>query len=166
MLQEQPPASVRLEHSRTAKEYRGRNRGRVFAAQTHQSREQQSLPVLNCEREMRPAGPLECYARPFHIMPAALRAHSRRRETPVVSCFFLHHISPWNWRTLQASPQGFAAQSVLDQARISPRLSCFLKSVFPVFTIANSDRVTHGRQKDLAIPDFPRFCCFQDRLDC
>src|SRR5258707_10487956 len=55
---------------------------------------------------------------------------------------------------------------VLDQVWVSPQLSFCLKGAFPVFTIANSDRVAHGRQKDLAIPDFSRFCCFQDRLDC
>ncbi len=93
-------------------------------------------------------------------MPAALRAHSCRRETPVVSCVFLLHIPPWNWRTLQTSRQGFATQSVLDQVRVSLQLSRCLKDAFSVFIIANSDRVTHGRQKDLAIPDFAGFRSF------
>src|SRR6266436_298609 len=58
------------------------------------------------------------------------------------------------------SPVGFGSSPGLAAVVIC------LKGAFPVFTIANSDRVTHGRQKDLAIPDFSRFCCFQDRLDC
>src|SRR6266852_4173928 len=160
ILREQAAASVRLEHFRTVGEYGGRNREEVFGAQTRQTREQRGLPVLGCEREMRPAGSLECFARPFHTMPAALRVHSCRRETPVVSCAFLLHIPPWNWRALQTSPQGFLTQSVLDQVRVSLQLSRCLKHAFSVFIIANSDRVTHSRQKDLAIPDFAGFRSF------
>ena len=98
-------------------------------------------------------------------MPAVLREHSCRPEKPVVSCAFLLRIPPWNWHALETGPQGFLTQSVLDQVLVSPQLSRYLKHAFSVFIIANSDRVTHGRQKDLAISDFSGFRGFQDRLN-
>src|SRR6266576_9698 len=153
ILQEQPQASVPLEHSQTGRECRRRNRGKVFDGQTRQSREGRGLRVPGCERVMRLAGPVEYFARPFHTTPAVLRVHSRRRETPAVSSVSLTRIAHGTGKTLPTRPQGFPPQSALDQVWLSLQLSRCLKHAFPVFVIANSDRVTDGRQKDLAIPD-------------